>query len=202
MIGLDTNLLVGCIVQDDPGQVDAAARLIKGRCTARSPGYVSVPALVELVWVLAGACRQESGVVAAVIRQLLRTIELLVEDRDAAWSALKGIRGGPRRLRGLPDRPLKPRPGVYADVQVRSRCRPGPPLCVGALTGNPRYREGAAPFGPTGVCPRPYEGQRTHRLLKRSKSYWPSSRFCHGSSNRISKLRKSFTLRVTRVKSC
>ena len=94
MIGLDTNVLVRYIVQDDPGQADAAARLIEGRCTARSPGYVSVPVLVELVWVLAGAYRYERGVVAAVIRQLLRTIELLVEDRDAAWSALREFEAG------------------------------------------------------------------------------------------------------------
>ena len=94
MIGLDTNVLVRYIVQDDPGQADAAARLIEGRCTARSPGYVSVPVLVELVWVLAGAYRYERGVVAGVIRQLLRTIELLVEDRDAAWSALREFEAG------------------------------------------------------------------------------------------------------------
>ena len=94
MIGLDTNVLVRYIVQDDPGQADAAARLIEGRCTARSPGYVSVPVLVELVWVLAGAYRYDRTVVAAVIRQLLRTIELLVEDRDAAWSALREFESG------------------------------------------------------------------------------------------------------------
>ena len=64
MIGLDTNVLVRYLVQDEPGQVDAAARLIEGRSTARLPGYVSVPVLVELVWVLAGAYRYERGVVA------------------------------------------------------------------------------------------------------------------------------------------
>lgn len=94
MIGLDTNVLVRYIVQDDPKQADAAARLIEGRCTARSPGYVSVPVLVELVWVLAGAYRYEREVVTAVICQLLRTIELLVEDRDAAWSALREFEAG------------------------------------------------------------------------------------------------------------
>ena len=94
MIGLDANVLIRYIVQDDPGQADAAARLIEGRCTARAPGYVSVPVLVELAGVLAGAYRYERRVVAAVIRQLLRTIELLVEDRDAAWSALREFEAG------------------------------------------------------------------------------------------------------------
>ena len=66
MIGLDTNVLARYIVQDDLGQAEAAARLIEGRCAPRSPGYVSVPVLVELVWVLAGAYRYERGVVAGV----------------------------------------------------------------------------------------------------------------------------------------
>ena len=94
MIGLDTNVLVRYIVQHDPGQAGAAARLIEGRCTARSPGYVSVPVRVELAGVLAGAYGYERGVVAAAIRRLLRTIELLVEDRDAAWSALREFEAG------------------------------------------------------------------------------------------------------------
>ena len=53
MIGLDTNVLVRYIVQDDPDQSAAAERLIEGRCTAQAPGYVSVSVLVlaELVWV-------------------------------------------------------------------------------------------------------------------------------------------------------
>lgn len=36
MIGLDTNVLVRYIVQDDPGQAAAAERIIEGRCTAQA----------------------------------------------------------------------------------------------------------------------------------------------------------------------
>ncbi len=89
MIGLDTNVLVRYIVQDDAEQARAAAYLIEGRCTAQAPGYVSVPVLVELVWVLTAAYRYEKPVVAAVIRQVLLTAEFLVEDREAAWAALR-----------------------------------------------------------------------------------------------------------------
>ena len=89
MIGLDTNVLVRYIVQDHPAQAQAAARLIEGRCTAESPGFVGIPVLLELVWVLAGAYRYEKPIVASVVRQILRTAEFLVEDRDTAWSALR-----------------------------------------------------------------------------------------------------------------
>ncbi len=93
MIGLDTNVLVRYIVQDDPRQAAAAARLIEG-CTARSPGFVSVPVLVELVWVLTTAYRHGKALVVAVIRQILRTAELTVEDRDTVLAALREFESG------------------------------------------------------------------------------------------------------------
>ena len=89
MIGLDTNVLVRYIVQDDAGQAKAATRFIEGQCTAHTPGYVSVVVLVELVWVLTTAYRYDRPVVASVIRQVLMTTELLVEDSETAWAALR-----------------------------------------------------------------------------------------------------------------
>lgn len=94
MIGLDTNVLARYIVQDDPDQAHAATRLIEGQCTAQSPGYVSVPVLVELVWVLSVAYRYEKSMVASVIRQVLRTTEFLVEDREITWGALREFEAG------------------------------------------------------------------------------------------------------------
>jgi len=94
VIAIDTNVLVRYIVQDHPAQAQAAARLIEGRCTAESPGFVGIPVLLELVWVLAGAYRYEKPIVASVVRQILRTAEFLVEDRDAAWSALREFETG------------------------------------------------------------------------------------------------------------
>ncbi|MCY4450624.1 MAG: type II toxin-antitoxin system VapC family toxin [Immundisolibacterales bacterium] len=94
MIGLDTNVLVRYIVQDDPEQSHAAERLIESRCTVQSPGYVGIPVLVELVWVLTTAYRYDRSVVASVVRQLLRTAEFLVEDRETAWMALREFEAG------------------------------------------------------------------------------------------------------------
>ena len=94
MIGFDTNVLVRYIVQDDPEQADAATRLVEGRCTAQSPGYVNILVLIELVWVLAAAYRYEKPLVVAVIGQILRTTELVVEDHEAVWSALREFEAG------------------------------------------------------------------------------------------------------------
>ena len=89
MIGLDTNTLVRYIVQDHAEQALAATRLIEGRCTERSPGYVSALVLTELVWVLNGAYGYTGSDVTRVILQLLRTTEFNIEDSDAVWAALR-----------------------------------------------------------------------------------------------------------------
>ena len=47
MIGVDTNVLVRYIAQDDPAQSKRATRLIEHECSAATPGYVSLVALVE-----------------------------------------------------------------------------------------------------------------------------------------------------------
>jgi predicted nucleic-acid-binding protein len=52
MIGLDTNILVRYLAQDDPVQSPKATELIERQLTEENPGFVSVVAMVETVWVL------------------------------------------------------------------------------------------------------------------------------------------------------
>jgi predicted nucleic-acid-binding protein len=52
MIGLDTNILIRYITQDDPVQATIATEMLERRLTAKNPGFVSVVAMVETVWVL------------------------------------------------------------------------------------------------------------------------------------------------------
>ena len=46
MIGLDTNVLVRYLVEDDPAQASKAAHIIETRCTEDSPGFVNRVVLV------------------------------------------------------------------------------------------------------------------------------------------------------------
>jgi predicted nucleic-acid-binding protein len=52
MIGLDTNILVRYLAQDDPTQSRIAAEVIEHRLNEGNPGFVSVVAMAETVWVL------------------------------------------------------------------------------------------------------------------------------------------------------
>ncbi len=88
MIGLDTNVLVRYLVEDDAAQTSKAAQLIETRCTADTPGFVNRVVLCELVWVLESAYDYPRATVAAALESLLRTAELEVDAADAAWPAL------------------------------------------------------------------------------------------------------------------
>ena len=55
MIGLDTNVLLRYLTQDDPKQAERANNLILSQCTLQEPGQISLVVLCELVWVLRGA---------------------------------------------------------------------------------------------------------------------------------------------------
>ncbi len=88
MIGLDTNVLVRHIVQDDKKEARAASSLIESHCTADDPGIVSLVVLCELTWVLGRGYGFEWNIIAAVLRQLLSAEDLRIERSELAWQAL------------------------------------------------------------------------------------------------------------------
>ena len=53
MIGLDTNVIVRYLAQDDVRQAAIATRLIEGSLSAEVRGFVSIVTLAEIVWVMA-----------------------------------------------------------------------------------------------------------------------------------------------------
>jgi len=92
MIGLDTNVIVRYVAQDDRSQAAAAARLMEDDLTAESPGFVSLVVLAELVWVLSGAYHASRVTISRVLEGLLSSPRLRVEQAEAAWLALLDYR--------------------------------------------------------------------------------------------------------------
>ncbi len=93
MIGLDTNVLVRYIAQDDSKQSPKATRLIEA-LTSDAPGYVSIVSVVELVWVLTGCYALTRSEICEVLETLLRTKEVIVANADTVWKALRLFKGG------------------------------------------------------------------------------------------------------------
>lgn len=93
MIGLDTNVLVRYIAQDDAKQSPRATTLIES-LTAEAPGYISVVSVAELVWVLGGCYGSSKSEISEVLETLLRTKEIIVANADTVWKAVRIFKEG------------------------------------------------------------------------------------------------------------
>ena len=88
MIGLDTNVLVRYLAQDDPIQSERATTLIN-TLTPENPGYITLVALVELVWVMESCYNTTKTEIVTILQMLLGTKELIVENAETAIRASK-----------------------------------------------------------------------------------------------------------------
>jgi len=88
MIGLDTNVIVRYIAQDDPVQATAATKLLDS-LSPDAPGFVALVVVVELVWVLQSCYRSKRDEIVRVLETLLRSKELIVERAELVWQALR-----------------------------------------------------------------------------------------------------------------
>ena len=88
VIGLDANVLVRYLAQDDPTQSARATRLIERELTDRDPGYVGLVVLVETCWVLKRLYGASPAELRDTVRDLLDTRQLVVERRSAVAAAL------------------------------------------------------------------------------------------------------------------
>jgi len=89
MIGLDTNVVVRYLAQDDAKQSAAAGRLFERVLSADNPGFVSAIALCELAWVLAECYGADRARIHAAIEGLLAAKQIAVEEPDLVRKALR-----------------------------------------------------------------------------------------------------------------
>lgn len=88
MIGLDTNVLARLFVDDDPAQAKSARKFFAEHCSYGDPGFVDRVALCELVWVLTSVHGYDRAAVAMIIRELLRSSDIRLEDDEVVRDAL------------------------------------------------------------------------------------------------------------------
>jgi predicted nucleic-acid-binding protein len=93
MIGLDTNVLVRYIMQDDPRQSSKATVLVES-LDSHTPGFVGVVSLIELYWVLTSCYALTNEQVGRALGLLLRTKPLVVERADQVLRALRTFETG------------------------------------------------------------------------------------------------------------
>jgi len=94
VIGIDTNVIVRYLTQDDRVQSLAAKRIFEQRLTAERPGFISVVVMVETAWVLERAYRASRRAIAASFEALLTTDTLVIESEQEVYLATISLLGG------------------------------------------------------------------------------------------------------------
>ncbi|MGA6967445.1 MAG: PIN domain-containing protein, partial [Xanthobacteraceae bacterium] len=94
MIGLDTNVIVRYLTQDDPVQSPKATELIERGLTEEEPGFVSVVAMPETAWVLERVYGRTAEEIAAVIERMLEVEVLVVESEQEVFTAMIAVKEG------------------------------------------------------------------------------------------------------------
>ena len=94
MIGLDTNILVRYITQDDAVQSRKATEIIESRLSEVNPGFVSVVAMAETVWVLDRAYGFASLQIAVAVERMLQIEVLVIENEQQVFAAMVALKHG------------------------------------------------------------------------------------------------------------
>ncbi len=92
MIGLDTNILVRYLTQDDSVQSAKATEIIEQRLTAANRGFVSIVTMAEIVWVLDRAYGLTKKEITAAIERMLQVEVLLIENEQEVFAAMIALK--------------------------------------------------------------------------------------------------------------
>ena len=92
MIGLDTNLLIRYLVDDDPAQFARAKAEIEAATNRDEPLMINAIVLCEVVWVLGSAYEYSRAEITDALEQILATAQFVIEWGDEARQALQDCR--------------------------------------------------------------------------------------------------------------
>ncbi len=95
MIGLDTNVLVRYLTQDDPVQARRANAIVAAALEKGDRCRLDSVVLCELVWVLRGAYGYDKATVVDTVERILATAQFDIGNKDLVRRALEEHRLGP-----------------------------------------------------------------------------------------------------------
>ncbi len=104
MIGVDTNVLVRYLTQDEPKQSAVATRFFEANLSDRTPGFVSLVVLIELYWVLERLYHAKPQEIVATVVDMLGMAHFHFQEHEAVHAALDDWQHTANRGKvGLPD---------------------------------------------------------------------------------------------------
>lgn len=94
MIGLDTNVLVRYLTQDDAAQAHRANTVIADQAAAEARCFLSPVVLCELTWVLREAYDRSKPDLLKTLDLILATRQFEIGDRELVREAVEAFRAG------------------------------------------------------------------------------------------------------------
>jgi predicted nucleic-acid-binding protein len=95
LIGIDTNVLVRYLTQDEPAQSRRVDALFAEATENREALHVDDVVLCEVVWVLRAAYGYDKSQVVDALDDVLRTALFVFDDRNLLRDAVRAYRTGP-----------------------------------------------------------------------------------------------------------
>ncbi|MEM8867724.1 MAG: type II toxin-antitoxin system VapC family toxin [Verrucomicrobiota bacterium] len=94
MIGLDTNVLLRYLTQNDAKQAKRATEIFEKQISEETRDFISSVVLVETCWALGGFYKVEAEGIETMIELFLVAPHLEFEHREEIWKALRLLRTG------------------------------------------------------------------------------------------------------------
>ena len=94
MIGLDTNILVRYLAQDDPLQSPKATEIIERRLHEDEPGFISLVTMAETVWVLNRLYGLTDKEIADAVERMLQADTLFIQNEQQVFTAMVALKTG------------------------------------------------------------------------------------------------------------
>ena len=94
MIGIDTNVLVRYLAQDDKVQSPRATRIIEQLLTEDRPGFISLVTIAETAWVLDKIYDMSDLEIAGAIERILQADTLQVQNEQGVFKAMIALKTG------------------------------------------------------------------------------------------------------------
>jgi predicted nucleic-acid-binding protein len=94
MIGLDTNIILRYLLQDDTKQTRQANQIIDRQLSEQNPGFISLVTVLQIVWVLRSLLKRDPFQIASHIEHLLAADSLEVQNEQQVFEAAFAVKRG------------------------------------------------------------------------------------------------------------
>jgi predicted nucleic-acid-binding protein len=94
LIGIDTNILVRYITQDDKIQSEIATKFIENYCSNGNKIFINHLVICELVWVLKKCYKLSKPKTINIIQHILQISQFSIENPQIIWQTLTDYKKG------------------------------------------------------------------------------------------------------------